>query len=259
MGSSSVSEGETPQVTVSVVSHGQGHLVAGLLADLAACAQIAEVIVTMNVPEPDIACPDSLRSRLRFVRNLEPLGFGANHNQAFALCRTPFYGVVNPDVRLLANPFSALLRLLDDKETGLAVPAVVDPEGGREDSTRRFPTLSGLLGKAFGHDESRMVAAGDIPAAVDWAAGMFMVFRSETFRGLGGFDEGYFLYYEDVDLCVRLWKAGFRVLVDPGVTVIHEARRDSRRRFRYMVWHLSSMARYFFKHLGRLPSSGVRA
>ncbi|MBP6035443.1 MAG: glycosyltransferase family 2 protein [Azonexus sp.] len=242
-----------------MVSHGQGSLVANLLADLAECAQVAEVIVTLNVPEPDIACPDSLRSRMRVVRNSAPLGFGANHNQAFALCRTPCFAVVNPDVRLLANPFSTLLRVLDDQGTGVAVPAVVNPDGGREDSTRRFPTLSGLLGKAFGHDESLVAAAGDLPIAVDWAAGMFLVFRSETFRRLGGFDAGYFLYYEDVDLCVRLWKAGLRVLVHPGVTVIHSARRDSRKRIRYMVWHLSSMARYFFKHFGRLPSTGVRA
>lgn len=85
-------------------------------------------------------------------------------------------------------------------------------------------------------------------------AGIFMLFSAKDFRAVDGFDEKYFLYYEDVDICARLWKAGRHVLACPKALVIHEARRTSRKNFHYMQWHMMSMARYFWKHWGRLPN-----
>ena len=81
----------------------------------------------------------------------------------------------------------------------------------------------------------------------DWVAGMFMVLRSETFRAAGGFDEGYFLYYEDVDLCWRLQRSGLRAALLPTVRAIHDARRSSHRKLRYLLWHGKSMLRFFAK------------
>ena len=74
---------------------------------------------------------------------------------------------------------------------------------------------------------------------------MCMLFRSETFRALGGFDERYFLYYEDVDLCRRAARRGLAVVYDPGVELIHDARRASRRNPRLALHHARSIARYF--------------
>ena len=87
----------------------------------------------------------------------------------------------------------------------------------------------------------------------EWVAGMFMLFRSQDFARLGGFDEAFFLYYEDVDICVRAWKQGMKIVACPQVSVVHDARRDSHRSARHIRWHLASMVRYFFKHWGRLP------
>ena len=94
---------------------------------------------------------------------------------------------------------------------------------------------------------------GDPDFMPEWVAGMFMLFRAERYAALSGFDEGFRLYYEDVDLCVRAWRAGFGVLTTPSVQVIHRAQRASRRKLQYLAWHLASMARYFIKHWGRLP------
>lgn len=82
---------------------------------------------------------------------------------------------------------------------------------------------------------------------------MFMLFRSQDFERLGGFDERYFLYYEDVDICVRAGQQGMRVVACPKVSVVHDARRDSRRSFKHLRWHLASMVRFFWRHWGRLP------
>jgi GT2 family glycosyltransferase len=85
---------------------------------------------------------------------------------------------------------------------------------------------------------------------VDWVAGMFMLFTAEAYRAVGGFDERYFLYYEDVDICRRLRARGNKIVYEPAVPVIHEARRASRRDPRLMRMHAASALRYL---LSRYP------
>lgn len=248
-----MTDGVSCPVTVSIVSHGQGEMVAALLRDLAGCAAVHQVLLTQNIPEPEIDCPASLRPRLVLIHNDRPKGFAANHNQAFRQCKTILFAVVNPDIRLGPDPFPQLIETAMEDGCGLASPSVRNPEGTIEDSARCFPTPIRLLAKLLDLGDGRYVVVDKVPVAVEWTAGMFQVFRADVFRDLNGFDEGYFLYYEDVDICVRLWQTGRRVMFLPGISVIHAAQRASRRRPRYMAWHLSSMARYFFKHLGRLP------
>ena len=81
----------------------------------------------------------------------------------------------------------------------------------------------------------------------DWLAGMFMLFRSDAYRTVGGFDEAYFLYYEDVDLCHRLRASGASVMFEPGAEVVHDARRASRRNPRLAMHHLAGIFRFLFR------------
>lgn len=242
-------------VTLSVVSHGQSGLVNILLDDISRYCRDIKVLLTCNVPEENPVRSDGPQN-LCLLENARPQGFATNHNAAFQHCDTPFFCVVNPDIRLANNPFPELIACLRDPEVGAVAPQVLDPAGNLEDSARYFPTPVHLATKLLGKDRSRHPVAGEAPAAVDWVAGMFMVFRAEAFREIGGFDERFFLYYEDVDICARLWQAGWKVMLHPGVSVIHAAQRSSRCNPRYMVWHLASMARYFAKHRGR-PRGGV--
>lgn len=254
MGYSNVTETDDRSITVSVVSHGQGELVSKLLEDLARCPYVSEIIVTQNIPEREILSPASLRSRIRLIRNDQPLGFAANHNQAFRQSRSSMFAVLNPDIRFEGDPFPKLMDPITASGVAIAAPAVHNPNGVLEDSIRRFPTLSSLVAKAL-HLSSGQIHfdAHSEYFCPDWVAGMFMLFRRETYADLGGFDEGFFLYYEDVDICVRAWRAGMKILVCPSVSVVHDARRDSHRSMLHLRWHLASMARYFAKHFGRLP------
>lgn len=241
-------------VDLSIVSHGQSALASQLLGDLAHCQQPTSIQLTLNTPEPFEGGPHLPGFSVQ--TNPAPLGFAGNHNQAFKKSTQPFFCVVNPDIRLPSDPFSALLRCMDDPEVGLVAPIVLHPKGSLEDSIRRFPTPLMLLNKALGRDDGRYhlaPSASGEPEPVEWVAGMFLLFRAEALHELGGFDEKFHLYYEDVDVCARMWKAGWKVVVSPQATVVHEAQRASRHNVKYMAWHASSMARYFFKHLGRLP------
>jgi GT2 family glycosyltransferase len=229
-------------VALSVVSHAQNWLVNLLLGDLAQLRPAGlSIIVTQNVRDPDALVR---RQDAEVIINDRPQGFGANHNAAFQRCSSPFFCVVNPDIRLNMDPFPALVEALRGLDSAVAGPRVCDPEGRTEDSARRFPTVPRLVRKLFSGVVGPDYPVDQGPLKVDWVAGMFMLFRSEDFRAAGGFDERFFLYYEDVDICRRLLSRGRRCVFQPDASVIHHARRASRRDLRLMGIHAASAARY---------------
>jgi len=233
-------------ITLSVVSHAQNALVNRLLEDVGrVCADRVAIVLTENIPDREEFATARLSCPVEVVVNAERKGFGANHNAAFARCRTPYFCVCNPDVRLPADPFPALVQALADPRVAVAGPLVRSPEGRIEDSARRFPTAWSLLKKLFVDRREPDYPTDRGPQEVDWVAGMFMLFRADAFRAAGGFDEAYFLYYEDVDICRRLAKAGKRVLFEPRTEVVHDARRRSRRDPTHTMHHLASAMRFF--------------
>lgn len=221
-------------------------LVRQLLADLQAVCPAAniEIILTLNVLEVSDFDIGSLSFPCRRIDNPRPKGFGANHNAAFRHATGDFFCVLNPDIRLTANPFPSLLALAGQDGVGVVAPRIVNAAGEREDSARRFPTPFELLGKALGCGSSA-VPDGPDASSPDWIAGMFMLFPRKVFEEMGGFDERYFLYYEDVDLCARLALAGYKRLVCMDARVVHDARRSSHRNVRYALMHLHSILRFF--------------
>jgi GT2 family glycosyltransferase len=232
-------------VTVSVVSHGQNALVNQLLGDVQrVCADRVVLVVTENIRDRV-----ALSTALPFERivNERTKGFGANHNAAFQRCRTPYFCVLNPDIRLPADPFRPLLEALAGERVAVAAPLVRNPAGGIEDSARRFPTAASLLKKAFVDRRQPDYPTDRGTQDVDWVAGMFMLFRAEAYRAARGFDEAYFMYYEDVDLCRRLRAAGESVRYVPAAEAVHDARRASRRDARLAMQHLMSIFRFLWK------------
>ena len=91
--------------------------------------------------------------------------------------------------------------------------------------------------KLFGLTAGLDYRIDGVTLSPDWVAGMFMLFRKDVYAELAGFDERYFLYYEDVDLCWRLRKRGLDVRLVPTVSATHDARRQSRRSVRHLRWH----------------------
>lgn len=234
-----------PEITLSIVSHAQNGLVSQLLEDVRrVCADRVALVLTQNVPDLVRFAADNLACPTEIIVNRERKGFGANHNAAFAHCRTPFFCVVNPDIRLPADPFPALRAAFAASDVAVAGPLVRNPSGGIEDSARRFPTLRTLLRKLAGAPSAPDYSADRGPVDVDWVAGMFMLFREDAFRAVGGFDEAYFLYYEDVDICRRLRRSGKRVVYQPRAEVVHDARRASHRNPRLAMHHLRSALRF---------------
>lgn len=231
----------------SIVSHGQWGLVQDLLSDIAThCnGSCLEIILTLNLPEEIAFDFENYLFNVTVIKNGEPLGFGENHNQAFANSEGEFFCVLNPDIRLKSNPFVQMLPLFSSSDIGIITPQVRNNDNELEGNGRPFPGPFKILLKLFGI--SKMVEyekVGDLMFP-DWVGGMFMFIPSKIFQSLNGFDERYFLYYEDVDICARLHLLGYKPVVYTQLFVIHNARRDSHKRFKYFKWHLTSMLRFF--------------
>jgi hypothetical protein len=235
-------------ITLSIVSHAQNTLTNQLLGDIARhCAERVGLVLVENIADPVPLAIGGVPFPVEVLANAQVKGFGANHNAAFTRCRTPFFCVMNPDLRLHADPFPALQRAMTDERAALAAPLVRSPDGAVEDSARHFPTTGSLLAKLFRGTPPAEYPVDRGALEVDWVAGMCMLFRAEDYRRVGGFDEAYFLYYEDVDLCWRLKKLGCKVLYQPAAEVVHDARRGSRRDPRLARHHLRGMARFLLR------------
>jgi N-acetylglucosaminyl-diphospho-decaprenol L-rhamnosyltransferase len=208
------------------------------------CAHRVALVLTENVPDPVALQLRPASYAVERIANRHVKGFGANHNAAFKRCSTPYFCVANPDIRLPTDPFPALLECLREPKVGVVGPVVRSPTGNIEDSARRFPTPAVLFRKIFTDKRIPDYPLDLGPLRVDWVAGMFMLFRREAFDAVRGFDEAYFLYYEDADICDRLRRQGFAAIYEPRAQVVHEAQRGSRRNPRLALRHMASAARF---------------
>lgn len=230
---------EIDGLAVSLVSHGHGSDVALLLRQLAqwSAGSVTRVILTLNIPEPQLppaAPPQGWPFALDVVRNTEPLGFGANHNRALAGATERFVCILNPDVMLLpdsGDALAALCRTAQEPEAGIAYPIQVDDAGVEQDCRRELTTpLSLLQRRLLGRKQQR----------TDWVNAACIVLPTKIWQAVAGFDERFFMYCEDVDLCLRVQIAGWRLLGTP-VHIVHAGQRASGRHWRHLKWHLQSL------------------
>lgn len=240
-------------LSISVVSHGQMTFVTELMDDIQKyCSGLKiEFILTLNLDESIPFHESDFFYTIKIIRNTKPVGFGANHNRAFRVASGRFFCVANPDIRFESDPFPELFNGLVSRDSGVAAPLVLGPNGEVEDSVRCFPTPGIIFAKLFRQRNFIDYSIGVRHCKPDWVGGMFMLFPRAVFQQLNGFDERYFLYYEDVDLCARLRLAGYQVTVCPNSRVIHYAQRRSHRSLKYLRWHLASMLRFFLSPVYR--------
>lgn len=233
--------------TVSIVSHGHGGQVLSSLRALQAQLGDCRLILTLNIPDDEAflaEAPRALRQRLEIRRNTRPLGFAANHNAALADCNSEFLLIADPCLGLPEPIFDAIEGRLSEPDSGIVSPQACTPDGRIEDNGRALVTPAALL-RHYLLRETRAPASRSDRAVqpVEWLAGLFLAMRRETFERLGGFDAGYFLYCEDVDLCLRTRQLGLAVELLPQLTISHAANRDTRRKWRHFLWHVGSLLR----------------
>lgn len=233
-------------VTISVVSHGHCEHLKRLFADLDAQEDIstAKIVLTLNKPDEKFESSQYANLLVETIHNEMRKGFGANHNAAFQRCDTEFFLILNPDIRLSAK--TSLRNLLSvarsQKKSGLFAPKVVNSGGGIEDSVRTNLSPFAIVRRALKIDG---IGLGCLSARRKppffWVAGMAMLVHAHAFGSVGGFDERYFLYCEDYDLCARLFLSGYAIHCVNEVEFIHDAQRDSHRSREHLKLHLKSL------------------
>lgn len=199
--------------------------------------------------EPDVTL-------LRLTRNI---GFGAGQNRGVARTTAPYILIVNPDVVVEPGSTKALVGALEhDRGLGIVGPRIETPDGEVYPSARAFPDLIDAAGHAFLHflwpnnrfsRRYRMLDWDKASARdVDWVAGTHILVRREAWDAVGGFDEAYFMYMEDVDLCWRMRERGWRTGFEPAARVCHDIGRSTDQTpYRMILAHHRSMLTFAWR------------
>jgi len=255
--------------SIIIVAADSGPGLADCIADALASEGPLEVVLSDNASQDGSLDAVLARcggdARLRILRNGRNLGFGAGVNRAAADARGDSLLLLNPDCRIDAAAPVTLRRLAASwPRLGILGPRIVDAAGREEPAARRNdPTLRRALATLLGRDalgqgvnRPARADAGGAGEAVDAVSGAAMWIPREVFQRLGGFDEGYFLHCEDLDLCRRARDAGFAVVYTAQVSIVHAKGGSSRHRPVFVSWHKHrGMWRWFRRHdpAGRQP------
>jgi GT2 family glycosyltransferase len=248
------------KVSAVVVSHGHAAELGESLPALV--PEVDELVVVANAGGSVGEVP----ADVRVLANPRPLSFAANVNQGVAATSGELVLVSNPDAVPQPGAVAALRDFVESHpRCGIAGPKLLDPDGSVQASLRRFPTVGGTvvrrtpLRSLFPPLEHQRGHYGlddrpDEPAQVDWMLGGFMLLRRTMLDELGGFDPGFRMYGEDIDLCYRAAKAGWERWYVPEAVVRHrwDALTDQRLLTRRTLWHWKGILRFVRKHPERL-------
>jgi N-acetylglucosaminyl-diphospho-decaprenol L-rhamnosyltransferase len=257
----------TSAAIATVVSHDQRDLLGTCLAALARDGVPA--LVCENIPDGSADLARSLG--FRAYVNERPRTFAQNQNALLAATSEPYVLALNPDVRLDPGCVAQLVAHAEGRACcGVAGPRLFEQDGDLQLSRRTFPTIGGTLVRRtplrvlVGDLEASQPGhyLSDVPGApveCDWMLGACLLLRRTMLEQLGGFDEGFPMYGEDIELQYRAARAGWERWYVPGATATHDYQRVVDRTFlsRRTWWHLRGMARYLRKHpeaLARLRS-----
>lgn len=193
------------------------------------------------------------------LRQIENKGFGAGHNVVLPLLQSKYHVVINPDVLLPSDSITSIAEFLDaSPDIGMVSPKICFEDGrpqilGRRDPNPYYLAASRLRGQGSAGRILRRYAMldEDNNQAFDIqnASGCFFMIRTELFAAIRGFDEKFFLYFEDCDLSRRA-RAKQRLVYYPGAVVLHEWHRESKKNKKLAMVQICSMLRYFYKWRG---------
>jgi len=210
--------------------------------------------------------------QVRLLENGGNLRFAKGNNVAIRVSCGEYVLILNPDTIVHDGSLDKLVAYADKHpEAGAFGCRILAVDGSYQESGRPFPSLHGdliaaLYLRALARLSDWFIAdsytgwKGDTERKVDWQSGCCVLFRGELLKRLGGFDEQFFYYYEDIDLCHRVWDAGYPILYTPEPTVTHFGGQSTKQRLPLgfeLDKHVTRY-RYYYKHYGRQAARRCR-
>lgn len=228
------------KVVFSIVSHGQSQMIDQLLSTLDKYLELDGVELKIIVRDNLSENLDFQKSKfnIKVVENKKPYGFGANHNLTFCEFPCDYFFVLNPDLVFTEkfNLEAVISRVCDN----VYAPTLLDVTGAKHSNFRAYPSLMNLVRRRFGLEKYPSAQKG-------WVSGAFIAIKWKHFANVGGFDEYFYMYVEDCDLCYRLQDYGCNIVVDELLNVIHHAQKSSHRNIRALSWHVRSLLYFWLK------------
>jgi GT2 family glycosyltransferase len=206
--------------------------------------------------------------QVRIVENRQNLGFARGNNAGIRVSRGEYILILNPDTIIHDGALDKLVEFAErHSEAGAFGCRVLNPDSTYQVSARLFPTVLRYWVSALGL--SRLSSffiyeeyprwRGDTERSIDWQSGCCVVFRGNLLKRLGGFDEQFFYHFEEVDLCRRVWNAGYPILFTPEAVITHLGGQSvGRFPVRFEIEKHRSRYRYFYKHFGAKAARNCR-
>ena len=237
-------------------------------SSLASLPPDVDVFVVDNASEDGTAdYVEGSHPDVRLIRNESNRGFAAAVNQAAAESSSEYLLLLNPDAELCSGALASLVSFADSRPSIGAVSALVVDRGGEPEmfSGGRQPSLLSVavhelgLSRALGGLSLYGVASRSEPHMLGWVAGTCLLLRKSAFVLVGGLDERYFLYCEDMDLCRRLLEAGYETWLFPSARAIHRRSTAVNRAGPWVDdYRLGSLDRYYASRTRRAPMAAFR-
>lgn len=259
-------------LTIIIVSWNVRALLRRCLQSIPSDSPSVQVIVVDNA-----SCDGSAEMvrrefpQVHLITNEQNRGFTAANNQGLALSRGRYLLLLNPDTEVLGEALVTMIDYMDHNATvGVLGPQIRYPDGSLQSSRRRFPTLATALVESTVIQEwwgdNRILCRyymadtpDDVIQTADWVTGACMLVRHQAYEQVGGLDEGFFMYSEELDWCRRIKEAGWEVVYLPTATIVHHEGRSSEQVVAARhIYFQSSKVRYFRKHHGLLQGSVLR-
>lgn len=194
-------------------------------------------------------------SDVQYIDTKANLGFGKGHNYIINCIDSQYHAIVNPDILLTDDAFSSIIKFMDRNEAiGMCIPRIINEQGDIQLVYRReltiFDVFIRMFCKKFFPKRIASHTLQDMdyskPFQVPFGQGSFLVIRTQLFKELDGFDDRFFMYLEDADLCKRVNQKS-KLMYYPGATVIHKWEQGSHRSINLFKIHVHSMIKYFKK------------
>jgi N-acetylglucosaminyl-diphospho-decaprenol L-rhamnosyltransferase len=253
-------------VSVVLVTYESAEDLAACLATLPAAAGPHELeVVVVDNASRDASAEIARRLGIKVLESPTNLGLSRAIDRGAAATAAPWLLLVNPDTRLASGSLARMLATASaDPAIGCVGPHLRNSDGSEYPTGRRFPSIlvgavHAALGTVWpGNPATRRYHLADLdrsrPVQVDWVSGACMLLRRDAYEAAGRFDAGYFMYFEEMDFCLRLHRAGWRVVYDPGAAVTHILGGSTRSAPYRKVWnHHRSALRFYCRRYARDP------